>query len=94
MSQGKTLRLEFTFPTMVHWTNRCQEGRHDAETRDTTLGVHVVDLPTEKLAGGTTIMFTFYRPQIGRWENINLAHHGPSAAGEMIDVRICSAPPS
>lgn len=94
MSQGKTLRLEFTFPAIVHWSTDARKSWHDAETRDTTLGVHVVDLPTEKLADGTTIMFTFYRPQTGRRENINLAHHGPSAAGEMIGVRVCAAPPS
>jgi len=35
----------------------------NAETRDTTLGLHIADLPLEELSSGTTITFTFYWPR-------------------------------
>ena len=69
MAQDKTLRLESTSPAMVRWSTDAWKSRHQAETRDTTLGVHVADLPTQELPSGTTISFTFYWPQVGRWDD-------------------------
>jgi len=71
MAQGKTLRLESAAPAMVHWSTDGWQSRHDAETHDTTLGMHIADLPTEQLATGTTITFTFYWPQTERWEGVD-----------------------
>ena len=41
---------------------------HDTATRDTTLGVHVVDLATTHLRAGDRVDFTFYWPEEDRWE--------------------------
>ena len=41
-------------------------------TRD-PLGVFVADLPTDQLAVGREIVFTFYWPQEQRWEGRNYA---------------------
>ena len=37
-------------------------------TDDTTLGVHVVDLPTMRLRRGDRVDLTFYWPEVNRWE--------------------------
>jgi glucoamylase len=71
MARGKTLRLEFTAPVLVHWSTDGWQSAHDAETRDTTVGMHIADLPTSELSSGMTITFTFYWPQAGRWENVD-----------------------
>jgi glucoamylase len=42
---------------------------HDTESADTGIGVHVADLPTTTLLDGRSIVFTFYWPRAGRWEN-------------------------
>ena len=65
----KTLRLETLAPARVHWGTNGWHDVANAETRDTGLGIHVADLPTEKLPAGTVVDFTFYWPQAGRWEN-------------------------
>jgi len=35
---------------------------------DRGLGEYVIDLPTETLPAGTEIDFTFYWPEVDRWE--------------------------
>ena len=66
---GKILRLELMAAAKVHWG---VDGWHDAnkevETRDTRLGVYVVDLPTSHLSPGQSVNFTFYWLSAGRWE--------------------------
>ena len=42
-------------------------------TEDTGLGVHLFDLPATTLAPGTTIVFTLFWPQQGRWEGIDFS---------------------
>lgn len=70
---GKTLRLEVLAPTVVHWSADDWRAVHDTETRDPGLGVHVADLPTETLPAGATVLFTFYWPKIGKWEDVDFA---------------------
>jgi glucoamylase len=55
-------------PALVHWSIDGWKTSQDTNTRDTGLGVHVLDLPTASLASGNTILFTFYWPQENRWE--------------------------
>ncbi len=38
---------------------------------DTGLGVHVFDLPTESIAAGGTVEFTFRWLETGSWEGAN-----------------------
>ena len=46
----------------VHWSVDGWRTVHDSPTRDTTLGVHVVDLPTMRLRPGDRVDLTFYWP--------------------------------
>jgi glucoamylase len=64
----KTLRLELLAPTRVRWSTDDWKSIQDADSRDTGLGVHVVDLPTGDLPAGTAVRFTFHWPEVDRWE--------------------------
>ena len=55
-------------PAMLHWSVDNWRTIHDTRTRDTHIGVSVADLPTETLAVGVSIVFTFYWPDADRWE--------------------------
>ena len=54
-------------PAMVHWSFDGWQTAQDTNTRD-PLGVFVADLPSDHLAVGREIVFTFYWPQEQRWE--------------------------
>jgi glucoamylase len=73
MEAGKILRLQVPAPAVVHWSIDGWHTTHDTETQDTTLGVYIADLPTERLPRGTTVFFTFYWPEPGRWERTDFA---------------------
>ena len=68
MPAGLTLRVETFAPALVHWGIDGWQTVHDANTRDTTFGAHVVDLPTAALRAGTRVDFTFYWSNERRWE--------------------------
>jgi glucoamylase len=68
MPAHRQLRIELLARAVVHWTDDGWRTVHDSETCDTTLGPHVVDLPTSLLPSGATVTFTFYWPQADRWE--------------------------
>jgi glucoamylase len=73
MSAGKRLRLEVLAPALVHWSADGWHTTYDTETCYTRLGVHVADLPTDDLAVGATLQFTFYWPTADRWEAVDFA---------------------
>jgi glucoamylase len=66
--RNKRLRIVLLTPALVHWSIDGWQSSHDTNTRDTGLGVHVLDLPTASLDSGSTVVFTFYWPQENRWE--------------------------
>jgi glucoamylase len=68
MPAGRTLRVETLAPAVVHWSVDGWRTVRDSPTRDTTLGVHVVDLETSSLAIGDRVDLTFYWPGGDRWE--------------------------
>ena len=68
MPAGTTLRLELPAAATVHWSADDWQTKHDIDTEDTGLGVHVVDIETADLLAGTQIKFTFYWPDQSRWE--------------------------
>jgi glucoamylase len=70
---GRTLRLETLAPALVHWSADGWRTPRDLPTRATGLGVHVADLPTEALARGSEVRFTFYWPEAGRWEGADFS---------------------
>jgi glucoamylase len=71
MQAGKILRLQVLTTAVVHWSMDGWHTVHDTETQDTTLGIHIADLPTESLLRGSTIVFTFYWPETGQWERVD-----------------------
>jgi glucoamylase len=70
MPAQRTLRIETLAAAVVHWSVDGWQTVHDTATRDTTLGVHVVDLPTALSSGGR-VDFTFYWPTERRWEAVD-----------------------
>jgi len=60
MAQGNTLRLFLSAPGRVRWSSDEWITEKENKTHDSTLGVHVADLPTRRLKTGTTIRFTIY----------------------------------
>lgn len=74
--QGVTLRIQLTGPATIRWTGDGWATYHDSETRNTGLGLYVVDLATDALAVGACLTFTI------RW-------HGPSHwVGENYEVAV------
>ena len=73
LPHGKVLRIELLAPAKVHWSGDGWQTTTDADTRDTGLGLHLVDLPTGDLAAGSTLAFTFFWPEASRWEGRNFS---------------------
>src|SRR5665811_979381 len=65
---GKVLRIEVLGPAIIHWTTDDWKTCHDSRTRDAGLDIHLADLSTQALPEGEQITFTFYWPEVGRWE--------------------------
>jgi glucoamylase len=70
---GKTLRFALIEPAMVHWSDDGWQTTHDIISRDTGLGIHVVDLPPSQMDHGHTVIFTFYWQQARRWEGADFS---------------------
>jgi len=70
---GRTLRIEVLQPAVVHWSRDGWQTVLDFETRDTRLGIHVADLPTDELRVDARLLFTFRWPQDNRWEGVDFA---------------------
>ncbi len=73
VSPGSALRIETLAPATVRWSMDGWATPLDARTRDSGFGVHVADLPTERLARGAEVSFTFYWPEARRWEGADFA---------------------
>jgi glucoamylase len=69
--QGTSLRLELLAPAHVHWSADNWKTVADVKTADSGLGLHYADLPTNKLAVGGKVAFTFFWPDAGKWEGTN-----------------------
>lgn len=70
MPSGKTLRMVLPSPAQVHWSFDGWKTMQDTNSRD-PLGVFVVDLPSDQLAPGREIVFTFFWTQAQEWEGVN-----------------------
>lgn len=64
---GQDLFLLCDAPARVHWGINGWQSPGDLESEDWELG-HVVRLPTRELRPGDSVQFTFYWPEVGRWE--------------------------
>jgi glucoamylase len=67
MPTGENLRVEVTSPAVVHWTIDQWDTAHDTRTAAEN-GLHAAELPTSALGSGTRIQFTFFWPDVNRWE--------------------------
>ncbi|PZR79618.1 MAG: glucan 1,4-alpha-glucosidase, partial [Chthoniobacterales bacterium] len=68
LPEEKNLRIEVLVPATVHWSIDGWKTAHDAETRDTKLGVHIVNLSRAELPAGASLVFTFHWKDADRWE--------------------------
>ncbi len=68
ITSGKKLRIESLTPAVIHWSSDNWKTVQDVPTRDTGLGMHIADLPTDGLPQGGQVVFTFYWPQGDQWE--------------------------
>lgn len=68
ISKTKYLRIEVLTPAVVHWTIDGWATKNETNTHDTTLGIHLVNLPAKTFNEGE-ILFTFYWLDSQRWEN-------------------------
>ena len=71
MPAEAALRVETRAPAVVHWSVDGWQTVHDTVTRDTTLGVHVADLPTTHLRAGASVQLTFFWADAKRWEGVD-----------------------
>jgi len=70
---GKILRIEVLEPAVIHWSPDGWRTALDSNTRDTGIGLHVADLPSDELPVGAELVFTFRWPLAGRWEGVDFA---------------------
>jgi glucoamylase len=71
LEAGKRLRVELLSPAIVHWTADSWRTAEDTPARDTGVGVHTVDLPTQMLPPGSTVEFTFFSPDTNQCQGTN-----------------------
>jgi glucoamylase len=64
---GRVLRLDLEYEALVHWSADGWQTRSDVQTHNTGLGIHTVDLPTNSLAPGQGIVFTWMNLTNGEW---------------------------
>lgn len=70
---GKTLRIETEAKALVHWSTDNWATVSDAPMAPSGLSTYYVDLPLGHATEETTVVFTFYWPDAGHWENTNFA---------------------
>jgi glucoamylase len=68
LAQGTTLRVEVMAAAVIHWSTDGWQTARDTETRDTGLGMHIANLPTDGLTAGSRVVFTFRWEEAGKWE--------------------------
>jgi glucoamylase len=70
MQAGNTLRLFLLAPGLVRWSTDQWNSENVHNTHDSTLSVHIADLPTRDLQKGAIISFTIYWLNKESWEGI------------------------
>jgi glucoamylase len=73
ITHGNTLRMFLPAQARVCWSADEWDTKKEHDTHDSTLGVHVVDLPTRRLKTDCTICFTIYWLDEERWEGTDYA---------------------
>ena len=70
MAAGKVLRIETPWPVTVRWGVGERTGARDAESIDTGLGVWLTDLDTAGQPAGREVVFTLFRRDTARWDDV------------------------
>jgi len=73
MPCGKKLRILLPEPAMVHWSFDNWQTVRDSDSKDSGWNLQYVNLPTETLATGRQIIFTFFWYNGARWEGRDYA---------------------
>ncbi|MBN9219868.1 MAG: glucan 1,4-alpha-glucosidase [Mesorhizobium sp.] len=73
LAAGKTLRIELLAAATVHWSTDNWASAQDSKTKENAFGVHLVDLPVAGLPSGSSLIFTFFWPGTGDWENVDFS---------------------
>jgi len=73
MPCGKKLRILLMEPARVHWSFDGWVTCKDSESVDSGWRLEHVDLPTEALASGRVVTFTFFWKKNARWEDRNFS---------------------
>lgn len=72
---GKQLRLETEVNALVHWSTDDWATVSDSQAISSGLGTYYFDLPLQHATAGTRVVFTFYWPEVGRWEHTDFTVH-------------------
>lgn len=73
MPCGKKLRMLLMEPALVHWSFDGWVTCKDSGSEDSGWHLEHVDLPTETLATGRVVTFTFFWKKSGSWEDRNFS---------------------
>jgi glucoamylase len=76
------LRLETETNALVHWSADDWVSTSDTPMVLSGLGTYCADLPVQHEDAGKTIVFTFYWPDSGTWENTNFTVHVVDESGD------------
>lgn len=68
--EGKVLRLELGAPALIHWSTDNWVTTQNTNTTKTAFGTHYADLVLD-MATGRNVVFTFFWPEVSRWEGDN-----------------------
>jgi glucoamylase len=68
MPCGRKLRLLLMEPALVHWSFDNWQSSQDSDSEESGWNLQHLDLPTETLAAGRQIVFTFLWKNSGQWE--------------------------
>ena len=73
MPCGKMLRILLIDAAIVHWSFDGWQNTQDSDSAESGWNLQHVDLPTDTLAVGRTVVFTFFWKKANRWEESNYA---------------------
>jgi len=65
---GRVLRIDLPAPALVHWSIDDWVTTADTPTTDTGLGLHSVELPTDRLPQGGHVVFTWRNGEDEAWQ--------------------------
>ena len=71
LPRGRKLRILLMDAARVHWSFDNWQSVNDNDSVDSGWNIQHLDLPTETLAAGRQIVFTFYWNNAARWEGTN-----------------------